>query len=208
MFIPITFIVAHATVHGMSPHLAQYLVCILNATRQESQLQAHAITATSRYAFSLFGRSVPNSIADKVGHFNILIVMGVSTTIIILGLWLPSTGNTPIILFAALFGVFLGCWHQSYARSVCQALAHSRHSRPPGTVFTIFAFARLTGLPIGGAIISSSGGSFTNAIPAGSMRGVQFGKPPHGRLMPFGPPRLRLTHLKKPVLGSYDGGTN
>lgn len=33
MFIPFTFIVADATVHGMSPHLAQYVVCILNATR-------------------------------------------------------------------------------------------------------------------------------------------------------------------------------
>jgi hypothetical protein len=33
MFIPFTFIVADATAHGMSPHLAQYLVCILNATR-------------------------------------------------------------------------------------------------------------------------------------------------------------------------------
>lgn len=33
MFIPFTFIVAHASAHGMSPHLAQYLVVILNATR-------------------------------------------------------------------------------------------------------------------------------------------------------------------------------
>jgi hypothetical protein len=33
MFIPFTFIVADATAHGMSPHLAQYIVCVLNATR-------------------------------------------------------------------------------------------------------------------------------------------------------------------------------
>ncbi|KAH9210136.1 major facilitator superfamily transporter [Leptodontidium sp. 2 PMI_412] len=89
MFIPFTFIVADATAHGMSPHLAQYLVCILNAT-------------------SLFGRTVPNAIADKVGHFNIMIVMGALTSILILGLWLPSSGNAPIIVFAALFGVSSG----------------------------------------------------------------------------------------------------
>jgi hypothetical protein len=33
MFVPFTFIVAHAVAHGMSPQLAQYLVVILNAFR-------------------------------------------------------------------------------------------------------------------------------------------------------------------------------
>ncbi|RYO95280.1 hypothetical protein DL766_002265 [Monosporascus sp. MC13-8B] len=89
MFIPFTFIVAYATVHSMSPHIAQYLVCTLNAT-------------------SLLGRTVPNAIADKVGHFNVMIVMGALTSILILRLWLPSTGNAPVILFAALFGVSPG----------------------------------------------------------------------------------------------------
>jgi len=51
---------------------------------------------------------VPNVIADKVGHFNVMIVMGALTSILILGLWLPSTGNVPIILFASLFGISSG----------------------------------------------------------------------------------------------------
>ncbi|KAH6708725.1 major facilitator superfamily transporter, partial [Leptodontidium sp. MPI-SDFR-AT-0119] len=148
MFIPFTFIVADATAHGMSPHLAQYLVCILNAT-------------------SLFGRTVPNAIADKVGHFNIMIVMGALTSILILGLWLPSSGNAPIIVFAALFGVSSGAGI-SLTPALCAKLSLIREiGVRTGTVFTISAFAGLTGSPIGGAIISRSGGSFTNAIAFG-----------------------------------------
>ncbi|KAL5313120.1 hypothetical protein ACEPPN_019547 [Leptodophora sp. 'Broadleaf-Isolate-01'] len=148
MFVPFTFIVADATAHGMSPHLAQYLVCILNAT-------------------SLFGRTVPNAIADKVGHFNVMIVMGALTSILILGLWLPSSGNAPIIVFAALFGVSSGAGI-SLTPALCAKLSPIRDiGVRTGTVFTISAFAGLTGSPIGGAIISRSGGSFTNAIAFG-----------------------------------------
>ncbi|EFQ33698.1 major facilitator superfamily transporter [Colletotrichum graminicola] len=148
MFVPFTFIVAHATAHGMSPHLAQYLVCILNAT-------------------SLFGRTVPNAIADKVGHFNVMIVMGALTSILILALWLPSTGNVPIILFASLFGISSGAGI-SLTPALCAKLSPIRDiGVRSGTVFTISAFAGLTGSPIGGAIISRSQGSFTNAIAFG-----------------------------------------
>ncbi|OAA56182.1 major facilitator superfamily transporter [Niveomyces insectorum RCEF 264] len=148
MFIPFTFIVADAIAHGMSPHLAQYVVCILNAT-------------------SLFGRTVPNAIADKVGHFNVMIVMGALTSILILGLWLPSTGDAPIILFAALFGVSSGAGI-SLTPALCAKLSPIQDiGVRTGTVFTISAFAGLTGSPIGGAIISRDGGSFTNAIAFG-----------------------------------------
>ncbi|KAF2128240.1 major facilitator superfamily transporter [Dothidotthia symphoricarpi CBS 119687] len=145
MFIPFTFIVANATAHGMSPHLAQYLVCILNAT-------------------SILGRTVPNAIADKVGHFNVMIVMCALTSILILGLWLPSTGDAPIILFAALFGISSGAGI-GLTPVLCAKLSSIQDiGVRTGTVFTISAFAGLTGSPIGGAIISRSGGSFPNAI--------------------------------------------
>ncbi|RYP23393.1 hypothetical protein DL765_001098 [Monosporascus sp. GIB2] len=153
MFIRFTSIVADATVHGMSPHLAQYLICILNAT-------------------SIFGRTVPNAIADKVGHFNVIIVMGALTSILILGLWLPSTGNAPIILFAALFGVSSGAGI-SLTPALCAKLSPVQDiGVRTGTIFTISAFAGLTGSPISGAIISDSGGSFANAIAFGGAAGA------------------------------------
>lgn len=112
---------------------------------------------------------MPNAIADKVGPFNVMIIMGALTSILILGLWLPSTGNVPIILFAALFGISSGAGI-SLTPALCAKLSPIRDiGVRTGTVFTIAAFAGLTGSPIGGAIISSSGGSFTNAIAFGGI---------------------------------------
>lgn len=85
MFLPINYIILEATSHGMKPELAQYLVSILNAA-------------------SLFGRTIPGYLADKVGRFNTLVFMCFFTGILILALWLPGTGNAAIIVFAALYG--------------------------------------------------------------------------------------------------------
>ncbi|KZF20525.1 major facilitator superfamily transporter [Xylona heveae TC161] len=150
MFIPFTFIVEGARSHGMSPRLSNYLVPILNGA-------------------SVIGRTVPNIIADKVGHFNVMIVMSTFTSILILALWLPATGNTPIILFAALFGIGSGagigltpalCAHVSPIKEI---------GVRTGTVFTFSAIAALTGSPIGGQIIIVSHGSFKDAAIFGGV---------------------------------------
>jgi nitrate/nitrite transporter NarK len=56
MFLPINYIILEATHYGMSPGLAQYLVSILNAA-------------------SLFGRTVPGYVADKIGRYNMMVIM-------------------------------------------------------------------------------------------------------------------------------------
>jgi MFS family permease len=56
MFLPINYIILEATYYGMRPSLAQYLVSILNAA-------------------SLFGRTIPGYIADKIGRYNMMIIM-------------------------------------------------------------------------------------------------------------------------------------
>lgn len=47
--VPISFVILEARYYGMSPGLAQYLVTILNAA-------------------SLFGRTIPGFLADKIGR--------------------------------------------------------------------------------------------------------------------------------------------
>ncbi|KAI1372124.1 MFS general substrate transporter [Hypoxylon crocopeplum] len=143
MFIPITFIVVEARAQGMSSHLADYLVPILNGA-------------------SIIGRTVPNALADKVGHFNMMILMSAFTTVLILAVWLPTSGNAAAIVFAALFGISSGagigltpvlCAHISPIDEI---------NIRSGTAFSISAFAALTGSPIGGQIIIQSLGSFDN----------------------------------------------
>ncbi len=107
---------------------------------------------------------MPNALADKIGHFNMMIIMSSFTTILILGLWLPATGNAPIILFAVLYGIASGagiglipalCAHISPIQDI---------GVRSGTTFSISALAALTGSPIAGQIITDSHESFRNAI--------------------------------------------
>ena len=60
LFLPINYIIIEAISYGMSYKLAQYLVPILNAA-------------------SFFGRTIPGFIADKIGRFNMMIIMCVFT---------------------------------------------------------------------------------------------------------------------------------
>jgi predicted MFS family arabinose efflux permease len=119
--------------------------------------------------FSIIGRTVPNALADKVGHFNMMITMSSLTTIFILGLLMPATGEASIIAFAALFGITSGA-------GVGLAPVLLAHVSPiqdigirTGTAFSIAAFAVLTGSPIGGQIVTDSNGEFKNTILFGGV---------------------------------------
>lgn len=150
MFIPFTFIVEEALSHGMSLRLANYLVPILNAA-------------------SIIGRTVPNAIADKLGRFNVMIVMSGFTAILILAMWLPVTGNAALITFAVLFGIGSGAGIGLTPALTAQISPIQEIGIRSGTVFSIAAFAALTGSPIGGQIIAVDNGSFRGAIVFGGV---------------------------------------
>lgn len=118
---------------------------------------------------SIVGRTVPNAVADKFGHFNVMIVMSAVTTITILGLWLPATGNASMILFAALFGIGSGA-----GIGLTPALCAKISPLPEigvrtGAAYSISAFAALTGSPIGGKTVTDAHGSFKYAIVFGGV---------------------------------------
>jgi len=106
----------------------------------------------------LFGRIVPNILADKLGRFNVMIVMTATTTILILALWLPATGNVPLIIFAALFGISSGAGVSLSPALVAQISPIRDIGIRIGIVFATTSFAALTGAPIGGRIIADGGG--------------------------------------------------
>ena len=112
---------------------------------------------------SVFGRTVPNVIADKVGRFNVMIVMSFFTTILILALWLPASGNAPLLAFAALFGIGSGAGIGLTPALCAQVSPIKDIGVRTGTIFAISSIAALTGSPIGGQIIADSLGSFRNS---------------------------------------------
>ena len=107
---------------------------------------------------------MPNALADKVGRFNIMIIMATFTTILLLGLWIPATGNAPLIVFAVLFGIGSGAGI-GLTPALCAGISPIKDiGVRTGTIFAISSIAALTGSPIGGKIIGDSEGSFKYAI--------------------------------------------
>lgn len=126
----------------MSTNLSNYLLAILNGS-------------------SIFGRILPGIIADRVGRFNVMIATCAFSAIIVLGLWLPSASNTPIIIFCVLYGFSSGAFVSLAPSLIAQISPIREIGVRSGTFFLCVAFAGLTGSPIGGALVGDDGGDFT-----------------------------------------------
>ncbi|KAJ4152146.1 hypothetical protein NW765_017655 [Fusarium oxysporum] len=90
-FTPINYLPVQAASGGVSQTVVEYLVAILNAG-------------------SLFGRLVSGFLGDKIGRYNIFIIVCYITTILILAIWIPIISTSGIVAFAALFGFFSGAY--------------------------------------------------------------------------------------------------
>lgn len=124
MFLPFTYIILSAEYNGMSVSLAGYLLAVLNAV-------------------SIFGRTLPGYIADRVGRFNTMIVTSFLSTILVLALWLPARGNVPYILFAAAYGFSSGAF-VSLAPALVAQISDIRHiGVRTGSMFAAISIAAL-----------------------------------------------------------------
>src|ERR1700712_2207635 len=126
----------------MSANLAVYLLPILNAA-------------------SIFGRILPGILADRVGRFNVMIITTAFSAIIVLALWLPSTGNAPIIVFCVLYGFSSGAFVSMGPSLIAQISPIREIGVRSGTFFLFVSLGGLTGNPIGGALVSTDNGDFT-----------------------------------------------
>ncbi|KAK9246637.1 major facilitator superfamily domain-containing protein [Lipomyces tetrasporus] len=150
IFVPIGFIPTHASFHGFSASMADYLVSIMNGT-------------------SFFGRVIPGILADKLGRFNTFIVCCTTAGVLILGLWLPATGHVPIIIFAAFFGFASGASISLMPALIAEISPLHEIATRIGAVSAFVSFATLSGLPISGAILRHDHNSFTGVAIFGGV---------------------------------------
>lgn len=139
-FVPINYLQVQASEAGVSPHLVQYLIAILNAG-------------------SLFGRLISGFLADKVGRYNVFVVVCYLSGIWVLTLWLPASNTATIVAFAILFGFFSGAYVSLITPLVMQISPMAEIGLRSGIVFFFSAIPALTTNPINGAILSNSGWS-------------------------------------------------
>ncbi|MCJ1307749.1 hypothetical protein MMC25_001397 [Agyrium rufum] len=141
IFLPFNYVILQAVYKGMSANLASYLLAVLNAS-------------------SIFGRTIPGYIADRVGRYNVMIVTTFFSGITVLAIWLPSTSNAPIIVFSALYGFASGAF-VSMAPAVIAQISDVREiGVRNGTLFFCVSVGALVGTPIGGALITQDNGGY------------------------------------------------
>ncbi|RMZ42099.1 monocarboxylate transporter [Aspergillus flavus] len=142
IFVPMNYLVTAAMAEGMGRNLAEYLVAILNAG-------------------SLFGRLGAGVFADKIGSYNIFVVVTYIAGILVLALWIPASNNAGTIVFAVLFGFATGAYVALAPGLVVKLSPFAEIGYRTGLLFLFASISGLTTNPIAGAILQHSGGSYT-----------------------------------------------
>ncbi|OPB36873.1 hypothetical protein A0O28_0059530 [Trichoderma guizhouense] len=141
MFLPFNYVILQAQNAGFSPSLVPYLIPILNA-------------------MSIFGRILPGIVADKMGRFNVMIIITFISAISCLAIWIPVKSVAGIIVFVIIFGFSSG-GVISLGPTLVAQISDIRHiGTRVGVSFSIQAIGALIGSPIGGAIVSSQHGDY------------------------------------------------
>lgn len=90
-FAPFFFVSDYGLSLGESESFSIYLISILNAA-------------------SLFGRILPGFIADRVGHFNVMVVAMVGSGLVI-WCWTAVTSTAGLVVWSAVYGFISGVGH-------------------------------------------------------------------------------------------------
>ncbi|KAM0745702.1 MFS general substrate transporter [Meredithblackwellia eburnea MCA 4105] len=145
LYTPMFYLQSYAVQNGIDRNLAFYALSILNAS-------------------SLFGRLIPNWLADTYGPLTILVPNCFISGILIF-LWLPmGKSEAGMIVFAILFGFSSGAYVSMFPASIASmTLQMNQIGIRIAMAFLLVGFAALTGTPISGAIITHQKGSYVGA---------------------------------------------
>jgi MFS family permease len=111
-------------------------------------------------SLSVVGRIAPGFVGDKIGRFNVMILITSLSAIITLALWIPGTSTGAIIAYAVLFGFSSGGFIGLMPTLIAQISDIRQIGVRTGTSFAVVSFGALTGSPIAGAITTAQHGDF------------------------------------------------
>ncbi|KAI1437337.1 major facilitator superfamily domain-containing protein [Xylaria sp. CBS 124048] len=140
-YLPFNYLPIQAQQQGVSPSLVPYILPIVNA-------------------LSIPGRIVPGIIADKIGRFNVLILICILSAVITLALWVPTHSTAATLTFGAIYGFASGAFVSLLPAVVAQISDLREIGARNGMLLFIGSLGALTGPPIGGAILSAQKGNY------------------------------------------------
>jgi predicted MFS family arabinose efflux permease len=139
LYIPFFYAQSYALSTGiMEESLAQYLFAILNAG-------------------SIFGRIIPNYIADRIGPFNVLIPSTFAACLLAFS-WLAIKQSVGLFVFSALYGFFTGSFVSLPPTAIFSVSPNPRmFGTRLGMNFALGGLGILIGTPVAGHLISMTG---------------------------------------------------
>lgn len=122
-----------------NPNLSFYLLAIMNSA-------------------SIFGRIIPNFIADRLGPFNVVIPCTLISGILCF-CFIKATSSAGLIVLMGFYGFFSGTYVSIPPTIIVQLSLDAREKIGTrlGQSFGCVAIGLLIGTPIGGAILDKSG---------------------------------------------------
>ena len=148
MYVPFFYLQSYAIEHGYTDeNLGFYLLAIINAG-------------------SIFGRIVPNFLADKVGPFNMLAYTSLIAALLAF-IWIGIHNAAGLIVFASMYGFFSGTF-VSLPPAAIVSISPSLDvvGTRMGMSFGVASLGLLIGTPIAGAILA-------HGWPGLQVRGIE-----------------------------------
>ncbi|KAL1968985.1 hypothetical protein VTN77DRAFT_819 [Rasamsonia byssochlamydoides] len=121
-----------------------------------SDTQFYSLTVLNSLSF--LGRTIPGFVADKIGRFNILLLLIIMTLTTMAAVWLPvgSRNEATLYVVVAVFGFGSGGWLSLAPVCAGQLCDTKEYGRFYGTVYFIAAFGVLLTVPVGGQLLQST----------------------------------------------------
>lgn len=140
-----------------------------------SSLDFAPYTVTLLNVGSVFGRILPNYLADKIGSVNVIIVCAAVSAILLYG-WLGIHNLAGLIVFALLYGMFSGGVVSVLPSAILTMSPDmSRVGTRMGMTFTLAGISVLVGTPIAGAILGGYSESEWMGVIGYSAAGLTLG---------------------------------
>lgn len=134
-------------------YTAFFYIQLFAETHQLCSLDFSPYLVTLLNVGSVFGRIVPNYLADKLGSVNVAIICATVSAVLAFG-WLGIHNLAGLVVFALLYGLFSGGIVSVMPSAIITMSPDmSRVGTRLGMTFTLTGFSILVGTPIAGAIL-------------------------------------------------------
>lgn len=135
LLLVITYIGTYSEVRGMSESEAYILVAAMNSA-------------------GVIGKIIPNYFSDKIGRFNMMIIISLTMALSIFILWLPYYNRIALYFFSCIYGFAFAGSYSMTPVTISQISLTRQFGSRYATAYLVVAFGNLISMPVGSQFIN------------------------------------------------------